>query len=346
VSIQNCVVIGGGQAGLAAANAAARRGITPLVLEAGRTPAGSWRDYYESLRLFTPVHFNELPAGTWAGEPNRYPTGAEVAQYLEGYAERIGAEIRTDTRVDSVQRYRGGYLLHTTSGTALHARTVIAATGSFANPYRPELAGLAGYRGTVIHAAQYRAPEPFTGQRVVVVGSGNSAVQIAMELAGQAVEVVLATRHPIRYATNEPIPAEARFWTALTWAGRLPIGRFIGHSPIPVIDTEGYRQAIDEGKPQRRTMFGRAEGRRLIWPDGRTTEADTVVLATGYRPALAYLAGMEHFDQGGHPVHRRGVSKRHRGLGYVGLEYQTTMLSGTMHGAGRDAARTVAALLS
>lgn len=287
-----------------------------------------------------------LPSAPWGGDSQRYPTGAEVAEYLESYAERLNAEILTNTRVRAVERTPGGYSVHTADGSVLDARTVIAATGSFANPYRPALPGLAGYQGTVVHAAEYLRPQPFTGRRVVVVGAGNSAVQIAVELAEHAVEVVLATRHPIHYATNEPIPADSRFWTALAWAGRLPIGGWFGHTPIPVIDTQGYRAAITEGRPERREMFTEAQGRTLIWPDGQTLTADTVVLATGYRPALDYLSGIERFDEHGYPPHRRGLSKHNPGLGYVGLEYQGTMLSGTMHGAGRDAAHVARKLLA
>lgn len=329
-------MIGGGQSGIAAAKALLELGARPLVLEAGAEATGSWPHYYDSLKLFTPAWFNALPGAAMPGDPNRYPTRAEVADYLRGCAERLDCEIRTGHRVTSVTRDAGGFLVRTEHGAELTGTSVVAATGVFANPHRPELPALAGYTGAVRHAADYRSPQQFAGQRVVVVGAGNSAVQIAVELAERA-EVTLATRKPIQYATNQPIPGDSRFWSALSAAARLPLGPLLGHGAIPVVDIAGYKEAIDAGEPDRRDMFTAADGTSLRWPDGTTEHVDTVVLATGYRPALDYLRPLGALDEAGRPRQRNGISRTHPGLTFVGLEHQRTILSGTMHGAGRDA---------
>lgn len=329
----SAIVIGAGQAGIAAALALQERGLRPLVLEAGDDTAGSWPHYYDSLRLFTPAHLDSLPGRPFPGDPNRYPTRDEVAAYLRRCAEDL--TVRTGQRVRTVSRTDGGYRVRTTDGTEFTAPVVIAASGMFGNPHRPNLPALNSYTGEVRHSADYRSPEPFAGQRVVVVGSGNSAFQIAVELASHA-EVILASRTPLRYATTEPIPADSRFWRVLSLAARLPAGRFFHSGTIPIIDTNGHRELIDGGHLEVTEMFTAAEGTDLCWADGRTTRVDAVVLATGYRPTLTYLEGLITFDGTGFPQHRNGMSTTHPGLAFIGLEYQRSILSGTLHGVGRD----------
>ncbi|NKY58116.1 flavin-containing monooxygenase [Nocardia flavorosea] len=329
------IVIGAGQAGIAAASALSEYGFRPVVLEAGSDTAGSWPNYYDRLRLFTPAQLNALPGRPFPGDPHRYPTRDEVAAYLRKCAAAIPGEVLTGHRVATVDRSGATFRVHTTTGAEFTAPVVVSATGSFANPYRPELPGLSAYTGEVLHAADYRRPHPFAGRRVVVVGSGNSAVQIAVELAAES-PVILAHRSPLRYATNEPIPADSRFWRAISLASRLPIGRFFHSGTIPIVDTEGYRSILEQGNPEARPMFTRAEGPVLHWPDGRSEEVDHVVLATGYRPALTHLSTLCPPDAAGFPPHRNGISTAHPGLAFLGLEYQRNILSGTLHGAGRD----------
>ncbi|RDI50122.1 flavin-containing monooxygenase [Nocardia mexicana] len=329
------IVIGAGQAGIAAALALQDNGFRSTVLESGSDTAGSWPQYYESLRLFTPARLNGLPGRPFPGDPHRYPARDEVADYLRGRAADIEGDVHTGQRVTSVLRDGAGYRVRTAVGEEFAAPVAVSATGGFANPYRPNIAGLEGYSGQVLHAADYRAPDPFTGRRVVVVGSGNSAVQIAVEIAAVG-EVILACRTPIRYATTEPIPPDSRFWRVLSYAAKLPIGRFFHPGTIPVIDTAGYRRAFDTGSPEVREIFCAADGSVLRWPDGRTAEVDAVVLATGYRPALGHLRDLVRLDDAGLPEHRNGLSRSHPGLAFLGLEYQRNILSGTLHGVGPD----------
>ncbi|MFF3974152.1 NAD(P)-binding domain-containing protein [Streptomyces rubiginosohelvolus] len=116
----------------------------------------------------------QLPARVAVpGDPDRYPHRDEVASYLTRYAARLDANIRTGHRVTGVQHGDAGFEVELADGGALAARAVVAASGTFGHPYRPALTGLDGFTGTVLHAAEYRRPQPFTGQRVVVVGAGN-----------------------------------------------------------------------------------------------------------------------------------------------------------------------------
>ncbi|MGW1785693.1 flavin-containing monooxygenase [Streptomyces sp. NPDC002143] len=332
-------VIGGGQSGLAAAHALRRQGLRLVVLEASQQAAGSWPRYYDSLTLFSPARYRSLPGLPFGGDPDRHPHRDEVVAYLLRCADRLDAEIRTRTRVRDVLLEDGAFTLGLEGGGQLAARAVIAATGTFGRPYRPDLPGLAAYAGTLLHAADYRTPEPFAGQRVVVVGAGNSAVQIAVELAGRA-RVMLAARHPVPFARRRTLGRDLHWWLARTGADSLPLGRLLSAPPTqPVIDDGRYRAAVAAGRPDRRPLFTGISGTKVTWTDGSREEVDAIVLATGYRPDLGYLAPLGALDAAGHPRHREGMSLTHPGLAYVGLEWQRSLSSNSLRGVGRDAAR-------
>ncbi|MFD3686519.1 flavin-containing monooxygenase [Nocardiopsis sp. NPDC058631] len=338
-------VIGAGQAGLATAWAANRRGVRPLVLEAADRPGGSWPHYYDSLALFSPARFSSLPGHAMPGDPERYPGRDEVVDYLRDYAARLDADLRCGKRVVRVDRDGDVFVLATADGSRVRAAAVVAATGGFARPHRPALPGLEGFTGTVLHAAEYRSPEPFAGQRVVVVGGGNSGVQIAAELARVA-RVSLATRAPVAWANQRPLGRDVHWWLVRSGLDAAPVRRVWERGPVLVNDDGRYRGAFASGNPDRRELFTRLEGGKAVWDDGTVEEVDTVLLATGYRPALDYLSPTGALDSHGRPPHRGGISAAVPGLGYVGLEFQRSFSSATLRGVGRDARHVVRRLLA
>ncbi|WP_308122083.1 NAD(P)/FAD-dependent oxidoreductase [Streptomyces sp. TRM70350] len=299
--------------------------------------------------MFSPAGYSALPGLPFGGDLDRYPHRDEVVTYLLRYADRLDADIRTRARVREVRFAGGTFTLSLEGGGQLATRAVVAASGTFGRPYRPDLPGLKGYGGTLLHAAEYRTPERFTGQRVVVVGAGNSAVQIAAELAGRA-RVTLAARHPVRFARRRVLGRDLHWWLKRTGIDALPLGRFLRTPPSqPVIDDGRYRAAVASGAPDRRPVFTGIDGTKVTWADGRTEEVDTILLATGYRPDLGHLAPLGALGISGNPRHREGMSLTHPGLAYVGLEWQRSLSSNSLRGVGRDAervARRIAAHLS
>ncbi|MFD0533288.1 NAD(P)-binding domain-containing protein [Actinomadura luteofluorescens] len=161
------VVIGGGQAGLATAHIARSLGLAPIVLEAAKRLAGSWPHYYDSLTLFSPARRSALPGTVFPGDPDGYPARDEVVAYLTDYAARLDADIRTGHRVTEVMAAqdgsRGGFEVVTAGGEVLAAPVLIAATGGFSRPHRPDLPGLDGFPGMVLHSSDYRRPDAFAG---------------------------------------------------------------------------------------------------------------------------------------------------------------------------------------
>ncbi|WP_040781075.1 flavin-containing monooxygenase [Nocardia pneumoniae] len=333
----DAIVIGAGQSGLAATRALLDHGLTPVVLEAGPEPVGSWPHYYDSLTLFSPAKYSALPGITFPGNPDHYPHRDEVIDYLRHYAATLDADIRTGHRIEAVDHDGDAFTARTDTGTTFTAPRLIAATGGFGTPNIPTLPGQVSFTGKLLHASRYRSPQEYTGQNVIVVGAGNTAVQIAAELAEHAT-ITLATRHPVKFVPQRPLGKDLHFWFRITGFDTLPLGRFVTNPPTqPVLDTGRYRAALTAEKPTTRPMFTRLDGDTALWPDGSRTNADTVILATGYRPHLPYLAGLGALTDTGVPRHRRGLSTTYPGLGYLGLEWQRTPSSNSLRGVGRDA---------
>ena len=339
------VVVGGGQSGLAAARVGRDRGWDSVVLEAGPEPVGSWPDYYDSLHLFSPRKFSSFPGYEFPGPAASYPARDEVVDYLRGYASWLGTDIRTNARVaDVTPDSAGGFTAHLADTGAVSGDVLIAASGSFANPYIPQVVGHEEFSGQLLPVAAYRSPEPFAGKRVVVVGAGNSAVQVGYELA-EVADVSLAVRDRVRLVSQVVAGRDLHWWLRLTRADLLPPGilnRVV--TGTPVIDTGRYQQALRTGQLDERRMFTAFTSDGVVWPNGTRERVDAVIFATGYRPHLPYLDSLGAFDADGAPRHRHGISTRVPGLGFLGLEFQRTFSSNTLRGVHRDAGFVVGAL--
>ncbi|MFC8042827.1 flavin-containing monooxygenase [Nocardia sp. NPDC057353] len=341
----DAIVVGAGQSGLAAAHHLTRAGLSTLVLEASTDTAGSWPRYYDSLTLFSPARYSSLPGRPFPGDPDHYPHRDEVADYLRGYATGLDAEIRTGTRVTAVERDDTGFAVHTSTGRTFTAPRLVAATGGFGNPNRPALPGQELFAGRLIHAADYRNPDPFAGRHVLVVGAGNSAVQIAADLADHAASVTLTSRIPPRLVPQRPLGRDIHFWFTRTGLDAAPLGRFITRPPTaPVFDTGIYRAAITADRPRLRPMFTTLTRDTARWPDDSETPVEVLITATGYRPDLGWLAALGALTTDGTPRHRGGLSTTYPGLAYLGLEWQRSLSSASLRGVGRDAHRVATIL--
>lgn len=331
------LVIGGGQSGLAAAHALRSRRIGVIIVESGPRTSGSWPHYYDSLTLFTPARLSALRGRRLPGAPDRHPTRDEMSDYLARYGSALDVEVRLGHTVTGVTREAGNFRADIAGHPPVRAPIVIAATGGFGKPHRPALPGLEKYTGTLLHSAQYRSPDDFAGGRVIVVGGGNSGMQIAAELAPVA-DTSLATRSPLRFIPDHLLGTDVHSWITATRLGAAPIARFVTNPPaIPILDTGDYQAMIAAGKPDHRGLFHRVDGTDVTWPDGRTEHVDSIILATGFRPDLDYLRPLRALDAAGLPLHRNGVSTVVPRLYYLGLEWQRTPTSATVWGAQRDA---------
>ena len=340
------VVIGAGQSGLAAARALLEHDLVPLVLEAGDRAAGSWPCYYDSLKAFSPAGFSSLRGMPFPGEPDHYPARDEVASYLERYAAALGVEILTGTTAVTVRRESREFVVVTADGREHRASGVVAATGSFASPHRPVFPGQETFTGEFLHVADYRNPAAFVGKRIIVAGAGDSAAQVASELAPVAT-VTLAARHPLRFIPQRVGGKDVHYWLRETGFDSLPatwLDKITGGSVIT--DSVGFLQTLADGLLEVRPMFARFDRGHVVWGDGERERADAVILATGYRPSLGYLRQLGALDLQGAPLHSGGISTSHLGLVYLGLENQRSYASNTLRGVSADADAVIAPLVA
>ncbi|MBW0105871.1 ArsO family NAD(P)H-dependent flavin-containing monooxygenase [Pseudonocardia sp. KRD291] len=284
------VVIGGGQAGLAAGYFLRRAGAEFVILDAQTGPGGAWRHGWDSLRLFSPARYSPLP-GWWMpdqpGEP--FPTGGHVRRYLEQYEQRYDLPIRRPVEVTSVSA-QSRHLAVTDGRRTWRAPAVISATGSWRRPYVPAWPGRDLFTGTQIHTVSYHRADRFTGRRVVVVGGGNSAAQILAEVSTVADTTWVAQRQP-RYLPDD-VDGRVLFDVATrreaaTRAGGDDTGGVAGLGDIvmvpSVLDARG--RDVLHAHP----MFDRITEHGIAWDDGSNLACDAIIWCTGFRPDLAHL---------------------------------------------------------
>jgi putative flavoprotein involved in K+ transport len=186
------VVIGAGQAGLATSHELTLRGVEHVVLEA-ESPGSSWAHRWDSFTLVGPNHLVLLPGSPYDGDdPDGFMSREQITRHLEEYASHLSAEVRHDTPVRVLRPGRGGgYDLATDDGT-VHARVVVVATGAYQRPNVPAAVRSLPPGPACLDVSQYRNPHALPDGAVLVVGSGQSACQIAEELALAGREVVMA----------------------------------------------------------------------------------------------------------------------------------------------------------
>ncbi|QBR93351.1 NAD(P)/FAD-dependent oxidoreductase [Nocardioides euryhalodurans] len=353
------LVVGGGQAGLAAGFHLRRAGLDPVILDAADRPGGAWPRTWDSLRLFSPAAYSSLPGMRMPPFPGPgFPTAGHVSSYLAAYEQRYDLDVVRPVRVTSVRaeeaRPDSRLVVESEAGATWRARGVVSATGTWERPFWPAYSGMAGFRGRHLHAADYRRPEGFEGARVVVVGGGNTAAQLLAEVSTVAHTTWVAPRPP-RFMPDD-VDGRVLFGVATRRRRALDAGD-TGDAGVgglgDIVMVPPVREARDRGVLDARPMFSHVVPDGVAWRDGSHEPADVILWCTGFRPALAHLAplhlGRAHGVVPTVPVGpvagtRAAADPRVHLLGYGDW---TGPASATLIGVGRtarDAARDLADL--
>jgi putative flavoprotein involved in K+ transport len=369
-------VIGGGPAGLAAAAELRRRGMHPVILERGEQVGASWRAGYDRLHLHTVRGLSGLPGFGIPRAAGRWASRDSVIDYLERYRAKHELEVRARTeaqRIAAAEAPAGDgirWVIHTTAGERLPARSVVVATGHAHTPYVPDWPGLESYTGQLRHAREYRNPVPFAGLDVLVVGVGNSGSEIATDLSERgARRVWIAVRTPPQIVRRDVagwpahatgilvsrLPAGlvdpvARLQRRLTIPDLAPYGiprpddgllsrvRRVGEVPLQDV---GFVGAVRSGKVTPVAAVTGFEGDKVLLADGSAISAQAVIAATGYRRGLEKMTGhLGVLDERGMPkIH--GGTPAAPGLFFLGY---TVSLRGMLRDIAADARRVAPAV--
>jgi putative flavoprotein involved in K+ transport len=351
------LVIGGGQAGLAAGYHLRRTGFTAhtgfVILDANPSPGGSWQHMWDSMHLFSPAGFSSLPGWLMpASEGEDFPPATHVVDYLSRYEHRYDLPVHHGVRVTAVRRaddIPGGRLLADTPGGTWTARAVVSATGTWGRPFMPRYPGMGSFTGRQLHSASYTSPVDFAGQRVVVVGGGNTGAQLLAELSKVA-DTTWVTLRPPRFLPDD-VDGRVLFEVATARrkaldAGHTDTGGVASLGDVVMVPT--VRAARDRGVLVARPMFDRLTRTGVAWADGTEQAVDVVLWCTGFRPDLGHLGPLGLSRRDGHPatVGTRVVDEPRVHL--LGYGDWTGPASATLIGVGRtarDAAHELAHVL-
>jgi len=340
------IVIGAGQAGLSAGYHLAKRGKPFLILDAADQVGGSWRNRWDSLRLFTPSIRDGLPGMPVPGGYH-FPTSRELLDYMESYVDKFQLPVRLGVRVDGL--FREGDRFRVTAGSeAYDAANVILALGSHRVPKWPAFARELADDIVQLHSVDYRNPGQLAPGSVLLVGAGNTGAEIGVEL-GATHQVLLAGRK-----VGE-LPIDTR-----NWQGRLmfPIiwwvwehiltekkkpGRKVqaealeGHSEPLIRQKE--RDLVAAGI-RRKPRIARITDGRPETEDGEVLDVANVIWCTGFKADFGWI-DLPGLDVSGRLASERGAVVGQPGLYVLGQEFQYMFNSHTVGGVGKDAAYVV-----
>lgn len=361
--------MGAGPAGLGAAAELTARGIPCTVLERGDIVGASWASRYDGLRLHTARWLSGCPGVRIPPRLGPWVARDDYLHYLQYYARHRGVPVEFGVAVDRIDRADGQWRLSTSAGPR-EADAVVIATGLCHQPRTPAWPGRDRFTGRFLHADDYRTAAPFRGQKVLVVGSGNSGTEIALELLDVGAQVGIAVQtppaivrravlglpsqavglavHNLPEAALNPIIASFRALTVPSlrrWglpAPRAPFSQFLRTGRIPVLDY-GFVAAVRAGRIDVLPAVEGFADDRVLLAGGVTAQPDTVIAATGYAPGLTPLIGhLGVLDDRGLPLAAGADTlSQAPGMYFVGLSWT---LSGMLWQIGRQARHAAAAI--
>jgi putative flavoprotein involved in K+ transport len=350
------VIVGGGQAGLAVGYHLTKRGHSCVILDANERIGDSWRKRWPSLRLYSPAVVDGLPGMPFPAPPHSFPSGRDMADYLEAYAQTFALPVRTSVAVDGLERNGDGYVVKA-GERRFEADNVVVATGVFQHerPVIPALAAELDPRIRQLHSADYRSPEQLQEGAVLVVGAAHSGGDIAYEVARAGYPTLLSGRD----AGQIPFDIEGRrarvvfpllrFVATRVLTASTPIGR----KAKSEIRTHGgpllrVKRADLEAAGVERVLertVGVEDGKPML-ADGRVVDVTNVIWCTGFRNDYAWIESPLPLDADGFPEQKRGAVPSSPGLYFVGLPFLHSFASMLIIGAGRDGKKVAKHILS
>lgn len=346
---EQTVVIGAGPCGMAVARQLRHlHGIDALVLDRAPEPVSSWRRFHDDFRLNTCAYWSHLPGQHIPSRHGRWPSRDAMVGYFDDYARRQGLRLRLGAAVERIDRDAAGWRL-TVDGGSITAATVVVATGNYHTPRTPSWPGTQDYTGELLHSVDYHRTGPFVGHDVLVVGSGNSATDIAVRLsdagarrvrmsvrtpphlvpraiAGVPVDLFSDAfdRLPVAVLDRAAAMMRALWWGDLQEDG-LPAPRkgiyraLLDDTRIPTLGDDLVPR-VEDGRIEVVAAVASFDGDRVLLADGTSVRPDVVIAATGYTKGLDDMVGhLGVLDADGDPM-SNGTPSAATGLWFAGYE--------------------------
>lgn len=339
-------VIGGGQSAISCGYYLRRTDLNYQLFDKNKAPGGSWINYWDSLRLFSPSTWSSLPGVIMPGGDSYYPSRQEVIDYLTTYEEKYEIPIARECPITEVKKEKGEFLLFSENERVAKAKYVIDATGAVAKPKVPEFKGRDIFEGEFIHSIQYREPLSFRGKNVLIVGEGNSGAQILAEVSQLAGQVYWSTNKPPKFL---PRDIDGRY--LFDQATQLYEAKKQGKEYTPpslgdIVMTPPVQEAYDRKVYKSRGTTSHFKSQSVVFSDGSEVDVDAVICCTGFRSDFSHFKTIDIKDNRGRVPVKNNQSTKCKGLFFVGHGNWTGFASATLIGVGRTAKRVINAIKS
>lgn len=305
----NALIIGASVSGLASAASLQKQGIEFIVIEKEAQVATPWRNHYHRLHLHTSKGLSNLPYKKFGRNIPRYPSRTQVIEYLDDYQKEFHINPNFRTEAKSIKK-EGDYWITETNNGSFKSKYVVVATGPYSNPKVVSFKGMETFPGKILHSYGYKTGSDFKGQKVLVVGFGNSACEIAIDLYEQGAVPSMAVRSPVnviprdilgipilrvsllmsqlppRVADTINAPLMRLLFGDITKLGlkKMPYGTFEQiqkDGRIPVLDI-GTIKHIREGHIKIYDSIDFIEDQTIHFLSGKKEDFDAIVAAIGY----------------------------------------------------------------
>jgi len=345
-------VIGAGPSGITAAKNLVQVGLRDVIVyEKNRQIGGNWifspepshSSVFESTHIISSKRLSEYADYPWPRDVADYPGHHELLGYFQGYARRFGVDrlVRFGTEVKrAAPDPAGGWRVELSTGESERFDHLLVANGHHWDPRMPDYPG--AFAGELIHSHDFKASAPFRGRRVLVIGGGNSACDIAVETARVSRSTGISMRRGYYFVPKfmfglpsdvlhqkfvwVPRPLRVKLLRLLLWVYTgswerygLPRPDHELLSSHPIVNSE-LLYFIRHGRIHPRPDIARFDGHEVRFVDGSVESYDAIIAATGFRITFPFFdPALIDYSHGGVPLYLRVFPPRFRGLYFIGL---------------------------
>ncbi|MFD1389131.1 flavin-containing monooxygenase [Oceanobacillus oncorhynchi subsp. oncorhynchi] len=329
------IIIGGGQAGLAMGYSLKKKNKCFTILDENESTGESWRQRYDSLQLFTPRNYSQLHGFLFKGRPEGFPLKNEVVDYLKHFKEENDLPVIYNQKVIELTQRNDQKFLVITQNQRYITKHVVVATGAFHHPFIPKIHD--NSIPFMIHSSEYKNPSQIPEGKVLIVGAGNTGIQIAAELS-RTHSVLLAKSKPIKRLPQR-ITGKSLFWwfEFLMLSKAKPesmLGKFLQkRDPIIGDDYKVVKKHVE--------ILGRVKSvndGQIYFQGSTPKQVSSIIWATGYLNNYSWINIDGVTNENGKPIHHYGITNI-KGLYFIGLSWQSKRSSALIYGVSDDATR-------